>query len=257
LIAAAVFSRVSFKTALHLSILTWVVFSFVLSGFMHSPAVGRREHCRCNLEHIARALRNYHGDYGCFPPAFVADDKGQPMHSWRVLILPYLKEQWMYSQYRFDEPWDGPNNCKLHTIRLEVYECPTQPFAGVPMTSYVAVVGPATIWPGATPAKFKDVTDSMSMTLMVVEMADSGIHWMEPRDLDASTVRLTGDPNNGRGICSRHRGDSLLWRKVYWVEAATVGGDSLLLPPKMPAEQLRALLTISGGEEIDWSDLEW
>jgi len=36
------------------------------------------------------ALFNYHDDYGSYPPAYIADESGRPMHSWRVLILPYL-----------------------------------------------------------------------------------------------------------------------------------------------------------------------
>jgi ABC-type antimicrobial peptide transport system permease subunit len=32
------------------------------------------------------------------------------MHSWRVLILPFLEADLVYRQYNFDEPWDGPNN---------------------------------------------------------------------------------------------------------------------------------------------------
>ena len=31
-----------------------------------------------------------------FPPAFIPDKNGKPMHSWRVLILPYLEGQGLY-----------------------------------------------------------------------------------------------------------------------------------------------------------------
>jgi hypothetical protein len=253
---AIAFSRVSFAKTAYLSILIWVVATLLAPGFMNLSGAAYKTWCQSNLKDIVLALHNYHDDYGCFPPAYVADEAGRPMHSWRVLILPYIGKQTLYDQYRFDEPWDGPNNRNLHGDRVRTYECPTQPFGGTPITSYVAVVGPTTIWPSAASAKQQDVRDGLSKTLMVVEMADSGIHWMEPRDLDASTIKLTGDPKNGRGISSHHRTES--WsQRVYGVNVGMADSSVRLLPPKMPAEQLRALLTVSGGEEIDWSDLEW
>ena len=39
-----------------------------------------------------------------WPPAYLADRDGKPMHSWRVLILPFLEQQELYRAYHFDEP---------------------------------------------------------------------------------------------------------------------------------------------------------
>ena len=72
-----------------------------------------RSDCQGRLRQIALALQCYHDVYKSFPPAYVADETGKPMHSWRVLILPFLEQKALYDQYRFDEPWDGPNNGKL------------------------------------------------------------------------------------------------------------------------------------------------
>ena len=47
------------------------------------------------------AVANYHHKYGCFPPAFMADANGRPMHSWRVLLLPFLEERESYAAYNF------------------------------------------------------------------------------------------------------------------------------------------------------------
>ena len=41
------------------------------------------------------------------------DESGKPMHSWRVLILPFLDAEPLYKQYDFSEPWDGPKNSLL------------------------------------------------------------------------------------------------------------------------------------------------
>src|SRR5262249_42952585 len=77
--------------------------------------VARRSQCKNNLKQIGLAMFNYHDAYGCFPPAYIADADGRPMHSWRVLLLPFLDEAARYRKYRFDEPWDGPNNSELAT----------------------------------------------------------------------------------------------------------------------------------------------
>jgi hypothetical protein len=37
------------------------------------------------------------------------------MHSWRVLILPFLEQKALHDQYRFDEPWDGQQP-QLHDV---------------------------------------------------------------------------------------------------------------------------------------------
>jgi hypothetical protein len=84
----------------------------------------RRAQCTGHLCQISMALRIYNDTFGCLPPAYVADASGRPMHSWRVLILPYLNEQQLYNDYNFNEPWDGPNNRKLIGMMPRGFACP-------------------------------------------------------------------------------------------------------------------------------------
>ncbi|MFH1923215.1 MAG: DUF1559 domain-containing protein, partial [Planctomycetota bacterium] len=139
-----------------------------------------RSACANNLKQIGLALHNYHDDHGCFPPAYIADEDGRPMHSWRVLILPYMEQGPLYDQYRFDEPWDGPNNRQLANIPVRYYACPRPGKQPSTTTNYVAIVGPDTAWPESNTTTVGDFTDGTSNTLLVVEVANSGIHWMEP-----------------------------------------------------------------------------
>ena|SRR5271157_353196 len=67
-----------------------------LIGMLVLPAVnnvhdGYRGSCLNRLLEIGLALHRYHQANGCFPPAYIADKNGKPMHSWRVLILPYME----------------------------------------------------------------------------------------------------------------------------------------------------------------------
>ncbi len=50
----------------------------------------RQTQCAANLERILAAMQAYHQKHGHLPPAYSQDQDGQPLHSWRVLLLPYL-----------------------------------------------------------------------------------------------------------------------------------------------------------------------
>lgn len=148
-------------------------------GFSRTAA--KRMMCSNNVNKISLALYNYHDQYKQFPPAHIDDADGRPMHSWRVLLLPFLEQENLYKQYRFDEPWDGLNNRKLLASMPSIYSCPAQDDS--PYTSYVAVIGPDTAWPDATSRKLADIADPHDQTILFVESAEPRILWMEPRDL--------------------------------------------------------------------------
>ncbi|MDZ7618474.1 MAG: DUF1559 domain-containing protein, partial [Patescibacteria group bacterium] len=82
--------------------------------------------CKCPLGSLHLAMHSYHAAYGHLPPAYLADKDGKPLHSWRVLILPYVEEQDLYDA-RFDEPWNGPNNIRLAHKMPKLYHCPSEP----------------------------------------------------------------------------------------------------------------------------------
>lgn len=162
-----------------------VLVALLLPAVNAAREAARRSTCVNQLRVIGIAMQNYHTTYKTFPPTYVADADGKPMHSWRVLILPFTEDRRLkalYDQYDFNEPWNGPNNSKLAGTIGDVYTCPSDPTAGTE-TSYVAVVGPETVWPGPAGMRIRDITDGTSNTVMLVEVADAGIHWMEPRDL--------------------------------------------------------------------------
>jgi prepilin-type processing-associated H-X9-DG protein len=220
-------------------------------GALFLPAVrsarpaARRSQCLNNLRQIGLALHNYHDKYDCFPPANVTDSNGRPMHSWRVLILPFLDQMPLYEKYRLDEPWDGPNNQKLADPILAVYRCPghddAQNKSDSMVTSYVAVVGPETAWPESRTAAIRDIKDGTSNTLLIVEIVNSGIHWMEPRDLHVVQMARTINPKAGQGISSPHTGGA---------QVLMADGTVRFISEQLTAETIRALLTAHAGETI-------
>ena len=81
------------------------------------------------------------------------------MHSWRVLILPFLEQGELYKLYNFAEPWNGPNNRKLASRIGHSYLRSGLESDQVHTTSFVAVVGPQTAWPGGKSIANKDLGD--------------------------------------------------------------------------------------------------
>ena len=166
-----------------------------------------RFECANHLKQIGIALHTYHDVYGSFPPAFVADENGKPMHSWRVLLLPFLEQELIYRQYDFSEPWDGPNNIRLAPMLRDLYECPSDTNSGLPsQASYVVVMGSGTMWPYEKAVKLAEITDAHGDTIAVVEVHNSGIQITEPRDLDIASLPLVINPKSGQGISSGHSG---------------------------------------------------
>jgi hypothetical protein len=191
------------------------------------------------LKQLSLAVHNYSSNYGCLPPAYVAGSDGQPMHSWRVLLLPYLEQSEVYNAYNFSEPWNGPNNSKLAGRigsifrRHDSNEDPTK-------TSFVAIVGAETAFPVARALKLEDIGDGTSNTIMFVEIPNSDISWMEPRDLVFDHMSFKVNPPRGRGIGS----------PLGAARIALVDGSVRNLKDNVDPKVLRALITANGGETV-------
>ncbi len=217
-----------------------ILAALLLPAVQAAREAARRAQCTNNLKQIALAMHNYHDSYGCFPPAYLADDKGKPMHSWRVLLLPFLEQQALYEAYNLDEPWDSPANQRIAATMVPAYRCPSEPNAG-PQTNCTMLVGPGTISDGASCTSIAEIKDGSSNTIMIVEATGTGIGWTEPRDLDATKITFQVNEPLGGEIESSHPGG---------VNCALCDGSVRFLSDFIEPEQLRALSTIAGGENV-------
>ena len=168
-------------------------------ALLRSHGAGREaaRHAQCanNLKQLSLALLNYESAWGSLPPAYLADAKGRPLLSWRVLVLPYLGEDALYQRFRLDESWDAPNNLPLIPQMPPVFACPThQPgvFRGGPRrhTSYLAATGPGTLLPGPTPALNPPLRNGLNETVVVLESSQADVPWSAPIDIDVRTGTL-------------------------------------------------------------------
>jgi hypothetical protein len=106
--------------------------------------------------------------------------------------------------------------------------------------------------------KISEIKDRTSHTILIVEVADSGIRWTEPRDLSFDEMQFNvTDPRTGsvHGLSSRHISD--FWGcfcdpEVFCGAHVLMGDGSVRhVAPDARPELLRAMLTIDGGEDVD------
>lgn len=191
------------------------------------------------------AVANYHFANGHYPPAYLADENGRPMHSWRVLLLPFMEERELYEQYDFSQPWNSAANLRLETKMPAVYAFHGSNRAGNVTTNYLAVVGESTMWPGSSYRRSDEVTVADSHTILLVENLGQDVHWMEPRDLhfDAMSFEI----NSPQGVSSKYAAPAV----------ATLVGHVRQLNNDLPPEVLRAMLTLNSSTGDMDLDAHW
>lgn len=221
----------------------------LLQGVQAAREAARQTSCRGRLCQLQLALMNYHDTYGCFPPAYVADADGRPMHSWRVLLLPFIEQRAVYEEYRFDEPWNSNHNRQLAGRIDRIYRCPGHDDVSDPNnTDYVVIVGAKTPFPGARTTRLSDMKDKDENTILVVEIANSDIPWMEPRDLDAEKMSYRVNATDAPSISAYHP----LGPAVVFADRIT----PYRLDKSLRPETVRALTTIAGHEPVTKESLK-
>lgn len=130
------------------------------------------QYSAANLKQIGMALHSYHEVYGRLPPAMKLGKDGEPLYSWRVLLLPFLEHQSLFHQFNLDEPWDGPHNKPLLEKIPKYYMLPMGRKDIPGMTYYQAFVGPGTAFEQNDPSDM----------FLVVEAA-TPVPWTKPADL--------------------------------------------------------------------------
>lgn len=252
LLAAIVACGIGLALAVLMLVVRWIEPSMTAAKM-----AAQQSGCEANLQRIAAALQSYHDQYGCFPPASIADKNGKPMHSWRVLILPELGYESLYKKYDFSLPWNDPANQMVAQQMPRVFACPgnADSFANHE-TQYMVLVGKNTAFPGPDQStRLSQFQDGPDATILLVETAISGVLWTDPSDLSVDTIKFQINGRNSRGelvegISSPH-GDG--------AHVVMANGVRHFLHSRSPPDYVRALSTISGDEKVPasfWRDAE-
>jgi hypothetical protein len=195
------------------------------------------------LKQVGLAMHNYHSARLKFPAVATRDRNGRPLLSWRVQLLPYLDQQELYNKFRQNEPWDSPHNRALIAEMPSVFRPTDAALAKEGKTRIVAPRGEGTVFrPRGDGVRIADITDGTSMTIMLVEADD--LHatvWTRPDDWEVDLKQPT------LGLHTRPPGAIL---------AARCDGSVMFLRTETPADQIAAMFTRAGGEEVRWEQLQ-
>ncbi|MFN3149379.1 DUF1559 domain-containing protein [Bremerella sp.] len=169
------------------------------SGHGREPA--RRADAMNNLKQIGFAFSSkWNTDpYARIPPVAILDEKGQPLLSWRVLLLPHLGERELFEQFDLTKPWDSPENLPLVQKMPGVFASPfSRDAAKQGKTPCKAIANDNTPWNTAWPTQgekltFRDFKDGMSNTALVVEDLTDPVIWTKPEDINPTEYLKTLD----------------------------------------------------------------
>jgi hypothetical protein len=233
--------------------------AMLLPAVAQARQAARRSQSINNLKQLALAMHNFADVNKSFPSAVLYGSDGKTPHSWRVALLPYLDQQALYNQYKFDEPWDSANNKHVLAKMPAVFRDPNDPPDSI-SSSYYGLVGPSTIFSGKEGMQFAQITDGTSNTIMFVE-AKRDIPWTKPEDIPyADDVRSANTPVPPGGAASRYAGDKPLPRLGgHYTDiflTALCDGSVRAISQKIDPSVLRMLITRDGGEVIDFQQLD-
>jgi prepilin-type N-terminal cleavage/methylation domain-containing protein/prepilin-type processing-associated H-X9-DG protein len=106
-----------------------ILIGLLLPAVQKVREAAARMQCSNNLKQLGLALHNYHDALGGFPPSKQTTPTNQ---CWVQFTLPYMEQDNLYKQYRFDRNWDdaatndkdpgGPNS-----VQVKIFLCPSAP----------------------------------------------------------------------------------------------------------------------------------
>ena len=225
-----------------------MIFFLLVPRVARVEQAGSRMVASNSLKQIAIAMHNYASTHeGRLPLAAVCNKDGQPLLSWRVLLLPHLDEDDLYQRFHLDEAWDSPHNFPLVEKMPSIYAAPSGLAVRVPRgsTFYQVFVGMGTAFEGRQGLRLpEDFSDGTSNTILVAE-AGEAVPWSKPKDLPYAPDEPL--PPLGGIFTDAKRGG----RQFHAVMA---DGSVRLVRREVGEETLRAAITRNDGKPLgpDW-----
>jgi competence protein ComGC len=173
--------------------------ALLIPSVLAAREISKRPRCNNMLRQLGIAMWHYQDVYNSLPPVYTVNSEGKPLHSWRVLLLPFLEQQSLYAQIRLHESWDSEYNRQFWKQMPFCFYCPEKKHRECFLVSHYPIYFPDSSY-GATEeqcdysvltgtnALFSDTEcrslDSLSQeekskTLLVVERK-TPVCWMNP-----------------------------------------------------------------------------
>ena len=91
-------------------------------------------------------------------------------------------------------------------------------------TTVLAVVGDGTCWPPSGQIAEADIIDGPQNTIQLISLPDTGIHWLEPRDLHLDDIRLPSRHGEGNPVAFVDGSVGFLPSNSEIIRFATIAG---------------------------------
>ena len=113
-----------------------ILVALLLPAVQNAREQSRRMKCQNNLKQIGTALlgfNNLHGEFPAssrWPPGSDIERKNNPdLHqTWVIMILPFLEEGELFSQFNRNVPTTDPRNQPARSRNLSAMLCPSDPY---------------------------------------------------------------------------------------------------------------------------------
>lgn len=205
-----------------------------------STFTSRRERSANRLKQLALAAQQYAEAQPTLPPGATVSDKGDLLHSWMTLMLPYLGELELFNQIDLAVPWNHSSNEEAIKRWVEAYDSDFQRsfVNGYPTAGYSAN---AHVISGARARAMSEIIDGVSQTILFGEIASDPKPWGYPKNWRDPAIGI----DNPAGFGSPQWGAPV--HSAYFVFA---DGSVREIPKSVDPKVLRALATPAGGEIV-------
>jgi prepilin-type processing-associated H-X9-DG protein len=280
-----------------------VLIGLLLPAVQKVREAANRMSCTNNLHNIGLALHNFEGARGKFPPGWVVGpfpEVGAPLganHGSWPFLLPYLERQPLAAKYRWDVKWDDLINQPVVLTQLTILQCPSAEANRVGKANLATREGACTDYGptlGVSPvladldlidrvgdyrgvmftnfmARFGDITDGASNTILIAECAGRPKTWRigqyvpdvlalgGPWASGANHLELMGSTAEGNqrlGPCAINCTNEEEVYSFHPTGANTLFADGSVhfLRADINIRILAALVTRAGGEVVSSTD---
>jgi prepilin-type N-terminal cleavage/methylation domain-containing protein len=254
-----------------------ILVALLLPAVQAAREAARRMQCGNNLKQLGLALHNYHDTYKTFPPdaiwhgnraGTVQAAQDVRNYTWIAMTLPFVEQRALYDQINFSLPALAELNriqvAGTPALRLTMnfLQCPSDPGfnappRGIAITSYAGNAGwdghrrkygdsgRAGVFSFYDNARFQDIVDGTSNTVMVAEVTlrglTSGSQWRggtgrlrtSTSSVSRAALLATGAWHgwNHAWVMAENKGNVLAADGASGPIWGTYGGPNHIMPP--------------------------
>lgn len=192
--------------------------------------LGNDEHAELQTVLLLKMIHRHIKRTGSYPPAYVVNNEGKPILSWRVALLADMGGEQLLRLLRLDEPWDSQHNRRLLPFMPPIFGTSSEA-TQKGIATLLGINGSKTIFSDGRPMSPREIEVHPSKIVILAEVsADHGVEWTKPKDVSVSRFREISD-------IARDRNGNVV--------VGFAGGISRMIPTKTDAKHWRKAVAVS------------